>query len=623
MSGELDVIKEYLVSIGFAINAAQYNDINKKLSGMGPLVKHQTDSIAKNMMAASKYITAAITSVTTAIGGMVAQNAKAEIGYEKFGRQMWMNTRVAKDFKIALDAMGESMEDIAWNPELRGQFKELMALSQKLRTPDDASGQFKGIREILFTFKQLKVEVKYATEWISYYLTKYFDGPLKNIKKTLTELHKNIVLNMPVWTKRIAEFFATFLMVGKHAIQAIRDIWIWLTKIWDGFSPGTKKVILALGALFTFINLSPLGRIITALSALLLLIDDYYGWKEGRKSALGEIWKELDAPLMTLGDSIKEISEAIGEVIDLTLRMFGIYDGNQSTKMQQFWKYIGSAVDNIADQIKIIALGTKVLTGLFTLPWDKKGNEEYKKLQNEFLDAIKHSAKQWHWTGDNSNNNGGDWDGSVGYSGTKVKPLSKTVLNRLKPYDKTIEEAAKKYNVPVDLIRRVIQQESQGKQSARSKAGAIGLMQLMPGTAKGLGVNPYNANQNIMGGVQYLAQMYKKFGSWEKALAAYNAGPGNVQKYGGIPPFKETLGYLKNILGTPNFDHLQNNSYLTPGRSGNGTGQSLVSFGDIIVNVPNTNASPQEIASAVEQKITKLDGVRVTRKIRDLSGVTV
>ena len=109
--------------------------------------------------------------------------------------------------------------------------------------------------------------------------------------------------------------------------------------------------------------------------------------------------------------------------------------------------------------------------------------------------------------------------------------------------------AARKHGVPEDLFLRLVQQESGWKQDAVSAKGALGLAQLMPDTAARLGVDPSDARQNLEGGARYLRQQYDRFRSWRLALAAYNAGPEAVERYADVPPFAETQGYVRAILG--------------------------------------------------------------------------
>ena len=116
-------------------------------------------------------------------------------------------------------------------------------------------------------------------------------------------------------------------------------------------------------------------------------------------------------------------------------------------------------------------------------------------------------------------------------------------------YLEAAKNAARKHGVPEDLFLRLVQQESGWNPGAVSHKGATGLAQLMPGTAARLGVDANDPHDNLDGGARYLRMMYDRFGDWKLALAAYNAGPEAVSKHGGVPPYRETKGYVLAILG--------------------------------------------------------------------------
>jgi hypothetical protein len=165
--------------------------------------------------------------------------------------------------------------------------------------------------------------------------------------------------------------------------------------------------------------------------------------------------------------------------------------------------------------------------------------------------------------------------------GTAFSGMLQRAVNSGSPksLDTIFDEASQKYHVPKKLLKAVAKAESGFQADAVSSCGAEGVMQLMPSTAAALGVaNPFDAEQNVMGGAQYLSGLLNKYGDQKLALAAYNAGSGNVAKYGGIPPFAETRNYVQKVLGYAGEDTALPEgsvpSFGVSGTDGDGSGSS-------------------------------------------------
>ena len=168
-------------------------------------------------------------------------------------------------------------------------------------------------------------------------------------------------------------------------------------------------------------------------------------------------------------------------------------------------------------------------------------------------------------------------------SNTKEDVKFSSFLGETKSLDQIFQEAAETYDVPVNLLKAIGKAESNFDPNVVSSAGACGVMQLMPKTAEYLGVkDSFDPEQNIMGGAKYIAQMLKKYnGDVKLSLAAYNAGSGNVAKYGGIPPFEETQHYVVKVT-----------KFMNEG----------VSTGNLTVKVPSITATSGTYANSVVPK---------------------
>ena len=199
--------------------------------------------------------------------------------------------------------------------------------------------------------------------------------------------------------------------------------------------------------------------------------------------------------------------------------------------------------------------------------------------------------------------------------------------------DAIFEEAANLYDVPLNLLKAMGKAESGFDADAVSPAGAQGVMQLMPATARALGVeDPFDARSNIMGGAKYISQQLKKYnGNIDLALAAYNAGSGNVAKYGGVPPFKETRNYIQRIKGYMNSDlttgkTVEGKDSGTDGISGYGTYSAGVQAGTQNSTSKNGtyNLSQENAQYFVEMmKLQMMNRASViTQSLSDMNGQT-
>lgn len=313
------IIQSYLVSLGVQIDKPGFQQADATIKQTGATVEKVAGSMgtsfgamAANFVKASTIISTALAGVTTSVVGLMTAAAKQDMEMQNYASSMMMGRDAAEQMKRATDALGESINDIIINPELMGQFKQLAADGGKMRVGGDFKETMKNFRELIFEFTRLKQEASYAMTWVGYYLQKYLQRPLADIKERFRQFNDTFIKNMSVWTEKAARAIVYILNIGKHFLDFLMDVGKALYKIWDSFPKGVKIAVAAITALGMVIKSSPLGRMIMLVSTLLLLLDDYYGYMEGKQAAFGEYWDKLNGYIergKQLWEEIKPVAE--------------------------------------------------------------------------------------------------------------------------------------------------------------------------------------------------------------------------------------------------------------------------------------------------------------------------
>ena len=305
------IIQSYLVSLGVQIDKPGFQQADATIRQTGDNIERVTGGMARNFVKASTIISSAIASVTASAVGLMKATAQEDLAMQKYARTMMMSEDATWKMKKATDALGESINDIALTPELLGRYNKLVADGSQMMVGGDFKETMKNFRDLMFEFTRLKQEASYALNWVGYYLMKYLQRPLADIKEKFKTFNDMVVKNMSVWTEKIARGIYYVLEVGRHFLTFLSDVGRHLKNMWDSFPDGVKKAIVAITALQAVLSAGPLGRTIMLISTLLLLIDDYYGYMEGKDAALGKYWDKLNNFLDTAKKKYEELKATV------------------------------------------------------------------------------------------------------------------------------------------------------------------------------------------------------------------------------------------------------------------------------------------------------------------------
>lgn len=318
------VLSEFLVALGLKDNMTA--QLDKATKGAEQTVGKMAVSFAKNFVIAGTAVAGFV--ATTALGLLKFSSnlARADDELNKFARSMGLPKEEAYKVKSALDVMGKSIEEVALSPVLMKQFAELKANAADFKLPD-VSDALKPFREMGTEFLKIKQTATNALQWVGFYFLKYVQKPMDDIKKLFSGFNETIKKNIPEWGANIGKALSWLVQLGGTIIRGAGILFTAIKRIFD-IIPGNVKIVMAvLGALFAFIKMSPLGRMITLITIALLLLDDFFTYLDGGESLLEPVWETLTSFFSGFEESGRDAlsfftTEFLPKVIDKIREVF-------------------------------------------------------------------------------------------------------------------------------------------------------------------------------------------------------------------------------------------------------------------------------------------------------------
>jgi hypothetical protein len=573
-----NVIESYLVRLGFEISQPELNKFKGALKEAGAAAETHTSGIVQQFIKWQSAIVGAFSAVGLSTVAMMSKVADADLGFQKQAQMMSMSTKATRELTIAQKVLGITLADATWNMEQRGRLRHLLGIEQRYLEPGlapDFETSMEHIRSIGNEFKYMQSILVYISMELTDKLYKALGGD-----SFLAKL-QHFTEWFAMHSKDISDWLARVLVpILKDTEHIMQDVW----KVAERLAQAFIRIVGALsgddslrdGAL----NMDNLGKAIdTAADYMVRFVD------------------AMTSAELVMIDIVQTLADMVRGFYDLAHLRFGKAAGDFSHAYGDARSIGGDLTPGGALALGLGGLGA--LFGARTLGGFGRG---LLGVGRNFAGGVAEGA-------------GAGAAGGAGIGllpGFGIAAALDWITDKL-DIEARVNALDQKYDPNLTaflgfgrgggdiskLASAVAWAESGGHQIdpktgriVRSNAGALGIMQLMPDTAARLGVNPYDANQNMAGGSRLLSMLLQKYGNVQETLAAYNWGEPQLdaalRRHGGqfaldyLP--RETQKYIRDIEG-----HM-----------GGGT-----NVGGVTININNPNATPQQIQRATQDGIEK------------------
>lgn len=346
-----NILEEYLVRIGaevdkdaFAGAAKAINNLSGMLGKLGSILKYGA-------------IFAGLAKVTEAVIDNIKAVASADLEYQKLAQSMWVTKDTAKTLSVVLKTMGASQEDVAWVPELREQFFRLRQEMAELSTPADADGQLAWIREIGYDVQSLQLKLKMFKEWVVYYLIKELQPYIKEFQEFIRWLNDKFGKSLPALARKVASVLASVVRVAMSLVKALKWLFEGIYNFIDALPSKTKALVAVFAVVGAAIMAGPFGLMMMAIGTALLMLEDFFGYLEGRESSetLKPLWKWLTDENNPLRRLIEKLKEGIAFILAKLTELFEkVFTEERQEKLKKAVANIAKGVAEIAEGLATI-----------------------------------------------------------------------------------------------------------------------------------------------------------------------------------------------------------------------------------------------------------------------------
>jgi len=536
----VNVLDEYMIRLGTSVDAAGLSRFHNALHEARQAVDSNMQSMAGAMLKTSTELVSGFAAIGGAAVGLADKVAMADQNYRLFALRLYMSKDAARSLKVTMDALGEPMENLMWDPELRERSKQLIADQKAMATDMDFDAQMRKIRDVRFEFTRMEVEVKYlGMHVVTDFMKALGMGPDDLLKK-LRQVNDWIIKHMPEISATIVKYFKP---IWKDIVTIMKDV----GHVFQDFATIFDNVVAMLSGDKTLRGVATFDKFAHSVS---IIVD----WLAKVTDFLVQITGLLSGALVggTVGGLLGSI---VGGIAGIPGGPAGIAAGIAA----------GGATGTA------IGAGAGAVTG-------------------GTFDIYRHYAL--------------DQVGGAGLTGT---PHMTHVPGVADQSWRTLAGATGGAVSP-ELLSALARSESGSLgMSAVSSRGAVGYMQLMPGTAAQYGVDPYNPVDNLRGGTAYMRDLMKRYsGNEALALGAYNAGPGRMDAVlaGKATLPEETRNYIASTLARE-------------GKSGS------VQIGSVTIQITQKpGESQQELATRTATALRDVAGKQTQRNLAEFNAVS-